>query len=370
MFQVNNIGHQKAVVILFVATILLRSCSVTAAFTNMFHHRRRTPSKGYTIPAVFDIFLPKIMYQQKSKKLVATTNMEAATSDNADMDETLATSKSSGEEEKTEEEPKEKEYAALSDNEIRKTLDTVPVYAVTGTNQEGLVLVAEKDNDNQIAYFFLSAELASSSFAPLLQAKMAAGEQVSWGLGTFTLGFVWYDVLKNPTNGIDNVVYDNVEYRLVQAPQELAMARSIYEAKQQMNEEEADEEYFKRNYNQIPIFLDRKLKVQAGDDGDNDSDSNNNGDDNKNMQMPMYFGLQDLVKTIQNAADPSKYQYNSEINVDDLHSVIQQMKEVSTIDFRNVRLIPPITPLKSVEKQSSGEQEEESNDDGEAVSRK
>ena len=226
--------------------------------------------------------------------------------------------------------------ALLSEEEIRSLLDAIPVYAVTGTNQEGIVLVKESGNDNDIANFFFSSEMASSYYAPLLQAKMDSGEHASWGVAKFTLGFVWFDVLKNPAPAGDgtnsDVINAGVEYRLVPDAKELAGAQSIYQASQQLRGAKANPNIFKKSYNEIPIFMDRQIRDK----------------DNENI-MPMYFGLQDLIKSIQDQTDN---EFKAEMNIEDFHSVIQEMQKdtSATINFRKVSFVAP-TALPSMTQQ-------------------
>jgi hypothetical protein len=218
------------------------------------------------------------------------------------------------------------EYPALSEDEIQNLLDAIPIYGVTGAKKEGLVLLRERGNENELAYFFFSPDIANSVYAPLRANNI---DGIGWDVTRFPLGFVWFELLKNPASPADDAVSDGIEYRLVPDSRELAGARSILQTTQQMSGAKAGQvpDIFKKSYNEIPIFMDQFLRLE-GDDGD---------------KVPMYFGLQDLIKTCQQAVDGDG-QYQASINIADLHSIVRQMQETSTVDFRQAAMIPP-TPL-------------------------
>ena len=194
---------------------------------------------------------------------------------------------------------------ALSRAEVEKLLDVVPVYAVTEPEKGGIVLVNEKDNDNEIAYFFFSPDTANSVFSPLKNKN----ENAAWDVTQFSLGLVWFELFKNQQKGI--------EYRLVPDSRELASARKV------LGQDDEEATIFSSAYNEIPVFVDQSLRLQ-GDDG--------------GKKLPMYFSLQDLLESCQQAGDEN---YQPTVNVADFCSMVEQMQLDSEDDFRNILMIPP-----------------------------
>lgn len=213
---------------------------------------------------------------------------------------------------------------ALSRAEVEKLLDVVPVYAVTEPEKGGIVLVNEQDNSNEIAYFFFSPDTANSVFSPLKEKK----ENAAWDVTQFSLGLVWFELFKNQQKGI--------EYRLVPDSRELASARKVLG----QDDEEKGATLFSSAYNEIPVFVDQSLRLQ-GDDG--------------GKKLPMYFSLQDLLESCQQAGDEK---YQPSVNIADFCSMVEQMQLDSEDDFRNIIMIPP-----TVLNVGSSRIEAESNDD-------
>mmetsp|Transcript_12652 Transcript_12652/g.26926 ORF Transcript_12652/g.26926 Transcript_12652/m.26926 type:complete len:262 (-) Transcript_12652:253-1038(-) len=198
----------------------------------------------------------------------------------------------------------------LSREEVQSLLDTVPVYAVTESQTGGIVLASEKDNENnnEIAYFFFNPKTANSVFAPLRKKD----DDSSWDVSQFSLGLVWFELFQSAEkNGVD--------YRLVPDTRELAEAQKI------LSPDDAEPtDYFRSAYNEIPVFVDLSLRVQGGDGG---------------KKLPMYFSLQDLIDSCQQA-DASE-SYEPTINVSNFCTLVEQMQAESDMDFRNVVMVPP-----------------------------
>jgi hypothetical protein len=216
--------------------------------------------------------------------------------------------------------PPPAKHAALTRKEVESILDSVPVFAVTEPKKEGLVLLSEKGNENDVAYFFLSPDMANSVYAPLRKKKEG---DVIWEIAQFSLGVVWFELFQNPRKG--------VEYRLVPDSQSLDGARRLLAPSP---DKEAD--VFKSAYNEIPLFVDQSLRVQGS-----------NGEE----KFPMYFSLQDLVETCQQAQQVVGGEYTPTINVADFCTVVEQMQLESENDFRSMVLIPP--SLKSLDETTS-----------------
>ena len=208
-------------------------------------------------------------------------------------------------------------YEALSQAEISAILDAVPVYAVTSA--DGLVPLKEPGNDHEIAYFFFQAEMANAVYAPLKK------EGSEWTVKGFPLGVIWYDLLQNPAANNNNnnpTIVNGVEYRLVPDTRELQGARNIL---QQSNQTTT---LFASAYNEIPIFMDQFLRLSV------------NGQEDE--RAPLYLGLQDLIRTCQQAVDQSSGEYQAVITILDLHSLVAKMQQPSdSVNFREATLIPP-----------------------------
>ena len=204
--------------------------------------------------------------------------------------------------------------------EVESLLDSIPVFAVTEPNKEGLVLLKEKNSTNDIAYFFFSAETANAVFAPLREKKSADGEANTWDVTQYPLGVVWFELISKPEAGI--------EYRLVPDAQELGGARKLLEEQaKQVGSPDSVPDVFNVGFNQVPVFIDQFLRIRASSDGEE--------------KVPMYLSLQDLLTTCQQAKDASSGEYQASINVADLKVLVEQMLQESENDFRQAVLIPP-----------------------------
>jgi hypothetical protein len=200
-------------------------------------------------------------------------------------------------------------FPAMSREELGVLLDSIPVYAVTEPDKEGLVLLKEKDQSVDIAYFFFSPETADTVYAPLREKNKDA----KWDLTQYPLGVVWFELFKNPEPGI--------EYRLVPDPINLGGARTLLEeTSKQLGIPVSDK--FTKGYNEIPVFMDQRLRVQA-EDGEE--------------MFPMYVSLQDLISTLQQASG----EYEAALNVADLETLLEQMQAKSENDYRKTALVPP-----------------------------
>ena len=107
-------------------------------------------------------------------------------------------------------------------------LADVPIYAVTQAQDDvddgppGLVLLNEPDNENGIAYFFLSPDTAKAVYAPL-KAKNQQASSSSWEVTQFSLGLVWFEFFDKSSLGGKN----GIEYRLVPSAAQVAAANSM-----------------------------------------------------------------------------------------------------------------------------------------------
>ena len=208
-------------------------------------------------------------------------------------------------------------FSALSREEMEAILNKTPVYAVTEKDRDGVVLLQEQDNENQIAYFFHSPESANSVFAPL---RSRADSNSIWEVTQFPLGLIWFELFcAQDTNG--------VEYRLVPDTKYLQQAKGLLETNP-----DAPQDLFQKPYNEIPVFVDPSLRVES---------------DSMGEQVPMYLSLDDILATCQRAMDGAPEDYKPNVSVTDLVTLMHQMQEDSNTDFRKIRLIPPTPDLVS-----------------------
>ncbi|CAJ1958794.1 unnamed protein product [Cylindrotheca closterium] len=200
----------------------------------------------------------------------------------------------------------------LSKQQVISILNDVPVYAVTQSNKEGMILLDEEGTKNQIAYFFFNPETANAVFGPLRQKEGV--DAAAWDVTQFQLGLVWFELVKGDAT-------KNIDYRFVPDYKELQAARKILDPKG------VDPSLFSASYDKVPIFVDQSLRV-TGRDGQ--------------KKFPMYFSLQDLLESCQQA----NKEYKPEVNVADFCTLVEQMQaDDAENDFKNVALVPPTIML-------------------------
>lgn len=226
-------------------------------------------------------------------------------------------------------------FPALSEEEVKSLLDDIPLFAVTDENGEAVILLKEQDNPNEIAYFFLTPETAKSVYAPL-KSKMAG--DVVWSVNRFSLGLIWFELLKNPAVTSTSVI-DGIDYRIFPDARELESARSMIQ--QSIKEPAEVPNVFQASYNEIPIFFDKSLRLGG-------------------KKLPMFFGLEGLTKMCQQASGAGSGGYEPTINIANLHSLVNQMmQDKSTVDYRSIAMIPPTVQLPgdSVDETKNAEEE-------------
>ena len=216
-------------------------------------------------------------------------------------------------------------------------LDTIPVYTVTEPNQEGLILLKEKGNSNDIAYFFFSPEAANTVFSPLRQKQEEQqGSDSDWGVSAYPLGLVWFELINDPEQQSQGV-----EYRLLPDPENLIGAQNLLREQQKQSNAPASEkinELFKSPFNDIPIFVDQFLRVATSE---SDGDTRD--------KVPMYIGIKDLMDTCNQAIKASSGEYQAAMSVIDLKDLIDDMtkKEGNENDYRRAIMVPPTSENKT-----------------------
>ena len=224
-----------------------------------------------------------------------------------------------------------KNYPPMSRDEVQAMLDTIPVYTVTEPNQEGLILLKEKGNSNDIAYFFFSPEAANTVFSPLRKKEQEQqGSGADWGVSAYPLGLVWFELINDPEQQSQGV-----EYRLLPDPENLIGAQNLLREQQKQSKAPANEKLnnlFKSPFNEIPIFVDQFLRVTA---------SESDGDTRE--KVPMYIGLKDLMATCNQAIKASSGEYQAAMSAIDLRDLIDEMtkEEGNPNDYRRAIMVPP-----------------------------
>ena len=256
-------------------------------------------------------------------------------------------------------------YPAMSEKEIEEWLSHIPVFAVTDSKGQGVVL--RPDNDTSVFYFFMSPQMANAT----LQTLKGANEDMDLQISAMSLGKIWFNILnagddaavklKAPNSGDDAeaMVTKGVQYRLVPDTRDLMGARMLLtmdpadgeklKAGGEFNAEDAqkaiqkamtDSPKFKNTFNEIPVFMIQQMRLQKqakAEDGKAAAEPQ--------TLLPMYFGLQNMVSTWQQflaQAGGEVKDVEPAINLMELHELVDLMKKESEIDFRNVILIPGV----------------------------
>lgn len=231
-------------------------------------------------------------------------------------------------------------FPAMTRDEVQAMLDTIPVYAVTEPNQEGLVLLKEKNNPKDIAYFFFSPDAALTVFSPLRKKENESNGMGEWSVSAYPLGLVWFELINEPEEGI--------EYRLLPEPEDLIGAQNLLKEQQKQMKQNNPKinELFKASFNQIPIFVDQFLRVTAAAPSDG-------ADDDNRERVPMYFSLKDLMGTVNQAIKSSSGEYQAAMSAIDLSDLIVEMMKDNANDYRRAIFVPPTPETKKAAEKSS-----------------
>lgn len=77
----------------------------------------------------------------------------------------------------------------MSEEEIEEWLSHIPVFAVTDSKGQGVVL--RPDNDTSVFYFFMSPQMANAT----LQTLKGANEDMDLQISAMSLGKIWFKIL-------------------------------------------------------------------------------------------------------------------------------------------------------------------------------
>ena len=247
----------------------------------------------------------------------------------------------------------------MTQEEVEEWLSHIPVFAVTDSEGQGVVL--RPDNDTSVFYFFMNPQMANAT----LETLKGSNEDMDLRISAFSLGKIWFNILnggdaaavklKKPGSDEEGTIAEGVQYRLVPDTRDLMGARmlltmdpadgeklknggdfSAEDAQKAIQKAMKDSPKFKETFNQIPVFMIQQMRMQKQDkDGTGDPVS----------MLPMYFSLQNMVSTWQqflSQAGEEAKDVEPAINLMELHELVDLMTKESEIDFRNVLLIPPV----------------------------
>lgn len=218
----------------------------------------------------------------------------------------------------------------MTRDEVQAMLDTVPVYTVTQAEvDDGLVLLKEANNPNEIAYFFFSPQAAEKVFTPL---KEKTAQETNWIISAYPLGLVWLELINDPTQQSQGI-----EYRLLSEDDNIVGAKNLLrkQLEQSPGTNTKIDQLFNQPYNQIPIFVNQFLGITAKSEDGETRDL-----------VPMYVGLKDLLGACNQAALASKGDYEAAMSVIDLNDLVFEMtkKNGNPNDYRRCVLVPPTPP--------------------------
>lgn len=212
---------------------------------------------------------------------------------------------------KTESEESRTIFSPLSRDEVQSLLDNVPVYTVVDPSQDGLVLLKQGDGP-EFASFYFFPEDANTKYAPFREKAALA----TWEVTQYPMGLVWLELI----TAVQQDDGPTVEYRLLPNKYEMASAKNILQQQQ-------PESSIFNGYNEIPVFLDLRLRVQT-EDGES--------------KLPLYLGYEDVSQAARQSPGAS-------VQVADLRTLVNQMLTLeSEIDFRNAIFVPPTSPAESI----------------------
>jgi len=244
-------------------------------------------------------------------------------------------------------------YPAMNKEEIEAWLDHIPVFSVTDTQGQGVVM--KPDESSNIMFFFMSPGMANTTLNQL----KTSNPDMDLTVSAFSLGKIWFNMLNTEKEVIlkapgseEGAPSKDVEYRVVADSKDLLGARMLLtmnpedQEKLQDNAELTPEiaqeavkkamtesPKFNATYNEIPVFLISQMRMQKPAEEGKESVT----------VLPMYFSLQNMVSTWQQfmSQAPADVQGTEPaINLMSLHEMVDLMQKESPIDFRNVVLIP------------------------------
>lgn len=81
----------------------------------------------------------------------------------------------------------------MNKDEVEDWLDHIPVFAVTDSEGQGVVL--RPDDDTSVFYFFMSPLMANATLSQLKESSSAEGMDLR--VSAFSLGKIWFNILNS-----------------------------------------------------------------------------------------------------------------------------------------------------------------------------
>ena len=264
-------------------------------------------------------------------------------------------------------------FPPMSKDEISQWMNHIPVYAVTDMKNDSTKAI--QLNEKAVVYFFMSPVVAEAHKRKLEEAmtkKESGGDDGNGGGGGdggeltvsgMFLGKIWFDFLHPQSQEED------IEYRLVPDPRDLTSARTILsmespEYQEDLNskgdddrgggdDDDGDHENddididvdfdwsdptltaFTQPYNEIPLFFIDSMPL---------TDKNEEVMKVLNQMVSssyMFFSSQNMFRVLDKLQASGESLDSSNDALCSLYEVVKLMQDTSTVDFRNIVLIPP-----------------------------
>ncbi|GMI09699.1 hypothetical protein TrRE_jg7525 [Triparma retinervis] len=246
-----------------------------------------------------------------------------------------------------------KVYPPMTQAEVESILDDIPIYSVTDSNGQGVVL-KNPATGTSIFYFYVSPGMANATMGELKKSNPALDLRVT----AYRLGQVYFKILKNETSSAsavklvkgdsveDGAVKSEVDYRLVPDTRDLIGARMLLTMSEKDGEElqaaggmtedlakkaikraMTESTKFNETYGEIPVFMIQQMRIQTKATPTVPAA----------QMLPMYFSLSDMVSVWQQfaASDPQAGGQEPAIHLMELDELVTNMMAGGEIDFRS-----------------------------------
>lgn len=341
--------------LLFVSTIVLQTLAFAPDVIVSNARRRFVPSTSLTVPTIRNgdcRVNHSLLWAGKGFGTKEPTTKTKSKSSKEIQQETKNDSSSTS------------TFPPMSKDEISQWMNHIPVYAVTDVKNDSTKAIDL--NGKAVVYFFMSPIVAEAHKRKLEEAmtKKESGDDGDSGELTVSgmfLGKIWFDFL-HPQNQEE----DPVEYRLVPDPRDFTAARTILSmesGQEDLNskgdddsgggDEDDDHEdddididvnfdwsdptltAFTQPYNEIPLFFIDSMPL---------TDKNEEVMKVLNQMVSssyFFFSSQNMFRVLDKLQASGESLDSSNDALCSLYEVVKLMQDTSTVDFRNIVLIPP-----------------------------
>ena len=84
-------------------------------------------------------------------------------------------------------------FPAMSKEEVEEWLDHIPVFAVTDSKGQGVVL--KPDGETSVFFFFMSPLMANATLTQLKE-NASGAEDIDFRVSAFSLGKIWFKMIE------------------------------------------------------------------------------------------------------------------------------------------------------------------------------